>query len=44
MEATRPEFVGMQGAEMTATQLSEIVGKKKPLKIELFHLARSLAK
>jgi 6-phosphofructokinase 1 len=37
-------LVGMQGAEITATQLSEIVGKEKPLKVELFHLARSLAK
>jgi 6-phosphofructokinase 1 len=37
-------LVGMQGAEITATQLSEIVGKEKPLKAELFHLARSLAK
>ena len=37
-------LVEMQGAEITATPLSAIVGKKKPLKIELFHLARSLAK
>jgi 6-phosphofructokinase 1 len=37
-------LVGMQGAEITATRLSEIVGKEKPLKAELFHLARSLAK
>src|ERR1700732_4419307 len=37
-------LVGMQGAEITATRLSEIVNKEKPLKAELFHLARSLAK
>ena len=37
-------LVGMQGAEITATALSEIAGKQKPLKTELFHLARSLAK
>ena len=37
-------LIGMQGAEITATPLSAIVGKKKPLKLELFHLARSLAK
>jgi hypothetical protein len=35
---------GMQEAEITATPLSEIAGKEKPLRAELFHLARSLAK
>jgi 6-phosphofructokinase 1 len=43
-EGKKGVLVGMQGAEITATQLREIVGKAKPLKAELFHLARSLAK
>lgn len=43
-EGKKGVLVGMQGAEITPTQLSEIVGKEKPLKAELFHLARSLAK
>jgi hypothetical protein len=34
----------MQGAEITATPLVHVVGKQKPIKPELFHLARSLAK
>jgi 6-phosphofructokinase 1 len=37
-------LVGMQGAQITATPLPHIVGKEKPLKSELFHLAQSLAK
>ncbi len=37
-------LVGMQGAEITATPLVHVVGKQKPIKPELFHLARSLAK
>lgn len=37
-------LVGMQGAEITATPLREVVGKQKPLKKDLFHLAQSLAK
>ena len=37
-------LVGMQGAEITATSLDQIVGKQKAIKAELFHLARSLAK
>lgn len=37
-------LVGMQGAQITATPLADIVGKEKPLNRELFHLARSLAK
>ncbi len=43
-EGGKGVLVGMQGAEITATQLCEVVGKEKPLKAELFHLARSLAK
>jgi len=43
-EGEKGVLVGMQGAQITATQLSEIAGKEKPLKAELFHLARSLAK
>jgi 6-phosphofructokinase 1 len=43
-EGKKGVLVGMQGAEITATQLSEIVGKEKRLKAELFHLAQSLAK
>jgi hypothetical protein len=38
------ELVGMQGAEITATPFHQIVGKKKAIKPELFHLAQSLAK
>jgi 6-phosphofructokinase 1 len=37
-------LVGMQGAEITTTPLVHVVGKQKPIKTELFHLARSLAK
>ena len=37
-------LVGMQGAEITATPLHQIVGKQKAIKPELFHLAQSLAK
>ena len=37
-------LVGMQGAQITATPLPDIVRKEKPLNRELFHLARSLAK
>lgn len=37
-------LVGMQGAEITTTPLVHVVGKQKPIKPELFHLARSLAK
>ena len=44
LEGERGILVGMQGAEITSTPLSSIVGKEKPLKSELFHLARSLAK
>jgi 6-phosphofructokinase 1 len=40
----RDVVIGMKGAEVTATPLSEIVGKQKPIRSELFHLARSLAK
>ena len=44
VEGKRGVLVGMQGAELTATSLDQIVGKQKPIKTELFHLARSLAK
>ena len=37
-------LTGMQGSEITATPLSKIIGIQKPIKAELFHLARSLAK
>ena len=37
-------LIGMQRSEITATPLIDIAGKHKPLKSELFHLARSLAK
>lgn len=37
-------LVGMQGAEIRVTPLADIVGKQKPIKAELFHLAQSLAK
>ncbi len=40
----RDVVIGMKGSEVTATPLSEIVGKQKPIRSELFHLARSLAK
>jgi 6-phosphofructokinase 1 len=43
-EGKKGVLVGMQGAEITATSLSEIVGKQKPLNAGLFHLAQSLAK
>ena len=43
-EGKKGILIGMQGADITATPLSAIVGKGKPLKTELFHLARSLAK
>jgi len=44
IEGERGFLVGMQGAEITATSLDQIVGKQKAIKAELFHLARSLAK
>jgi 6-phosphofructokinase 1 len=43
-EGEKGVLVGMQGAQITATQLRDIVGKEKPLKAELFRLAQSLAK
>jgi 6-phosphofructokinase 1 len=43
-EGKKGVLVGMQGAEITATSLSEIVGKQKPLNAALFRLAQSLAK
>jgi 6-phosphofructokinase 1 len=43
-EGKKGVLVGMQGAEITATSFSEIVGKQKPLNAELFRLAQSLAK
>jgi len=43
-EGKQGVLVGMQGAQITATQLRDIVGKEKPLKAELFRLAQSLAK
>ena len=43
-EGNNGVLVGMQGAEITATPLRDILGKQKPLKKELFHLASSLAK
>jgi 6-phosphofructokinase 1 len=43
-EGEKEILVGMQGAQITATPLPDIVGKEKPLNRELFHLARSLAK
>ena len=44
LEGNDGVLVGMQGAEITATPLRDIVGKEKPLKKELFDLACSLAK
>jgi 6-phosphofructokinase 1 len=44
IEGDRGFLVGMQGAEITATPLYQIVGKQKAIKPELFHLAQSLAK
>jgi 6-phosphofructokinase 1 len=44
IEGERDFLVGMQGAEITATPLTQVVGKQKPIKQELFHLAKSLAK
>ena len=44
IDGKRDVVIGMQGAEITATPLDQIVGKQKPIKAELFHLARSLAK
>jgi 6-phosphofructokinase 1 len=43
-EGEKGILVGMQGAQITATPLPDIVRKEKPLNSELFHLARSLAK
>jgi 6-phosphofructokinase 1 len=43
-EGEKGILIGMQGAQITATPLSDIVRKQKPLNSELFHLARSLAK
>lgn len=37
-------LVGMQCSEIVTTPLSEIVGKQKPLNLDLFSLAKSLAK
>jgi len=36
--------VGLQRGEITATALSEVAGKQRPLDPELFELARSLAR
>lgn len=44
IEGERGFLVGMQGAQITATPLDQIVGKQKAIKAELFHLAHSLAK
>ena len=44
VEGDRGFLIGMQGAEVKATPLGEIVGKQKPIKTELFDLACSLAK
>ena len=44
IDGKRDVVIGMRGAEITATPLDQIVGKQKPIKAELFHLARSLAK
>jgi len=43
-EGKKGVLVGMQGAEITATSFSEIVGKQKTLNAGLFRLAQSLAK
>jgi 6-phosphofructokinase 1 len=43
-EGKKGMLVGTQGAGITTTPLTEIVGTEKPLKAELFHLAQSLAK
>ena len=37
-------IIGMQRSGITATSLGEIAGKRKPLDLELFRLAQSLAK
>lgn len=44
VEGKRGVLIGMQGAEVTATSLEQIVGRQKPINAELFHLARSLAR
>jgi 6-phosphofructokinase 1 len=44
VEGEKGILIGMQGAQITATPLRDIVSKEKPLNRELFHLARSLAK
>jgi 6-phosphofructokinase 1 len=44
LEGEKGILIGMQGAQITATPLRDIVSKEKPLSRELFHLARSLAK
>jgi Phosphofructokinase len=41
-EGEKEILLGMQGAQITGTPLRDIVGKGKPLKSELFHLAPSL--
>jgi 6-phosphofructokinase 1 len=37
-------LIGLLGGKITATPLSDVVGKQKPLDLQLFELARSLAK
>ena len=37
-------LVGMQRSEITTTSLGEVAGKQKPLDLELFRLAQSLAR
>jgi 6-phosphofructokinase 1 len=44
IEGERGILLGMQGAKITATPLADVVGKKKPINPDLFHLARSLAR
>ena len=44
IEGKHDVLIGMLGAEVVATPLAEIVGKQRPIKAELFHLARSLSK
>ncbi len=37
-------LIGMQRAEITATPLADVVGRPKPLDLEIFRLAQSLAR
>jgi hypothetical protein len=40
----KTHLINEQKAEIAGTSLEPIVGRQKPIKAELFHLARSFAK